>query len=482
MRIVLAVCACLLGVKVHAAVPDVALIDRSIWPERLESPALFDVASRAEILGFARALWLSEQQDEEALKNRLGLRYVNMASINLLRHRLWVRLLENFRQARISCTADANFCVYAQDMEQLRQRAEEFKIAPDSFYAAWAEPSALFHRRYLDELLYKAALFPQTSSEIARYNSDELTGDNMPDRNFMLNFEGGPSPVNGDTDWLADFMRQQKMTATFFVLGKPLQERLNSSSASALQDLYRQQCVGIQGWEYRSHSQWRDWQDSVQRSADLVERILPDSMVPLFRPPYGHRRPDSGEFFRSQDLRVSLWTINAQDNLGRFSSAQISDRVQTLMLLWRKGTVVFHDTGNRAQSALPLLLANSAQSELIWEDCRTIERAPEDAQQQEQEALEAEDRHLQEALRAKEQQELEEQQALQEQQEQEASEGQPADQEAPAQESQEQPPQQPGPNEPGPTEPSPAGAGPVQRVEPGQMQMPAGEADPDALN
>lgn len=474
MRIVLAVFACLLGVKVHAAVPDVALIDRSIWPERLESPALFDVASRAEILGFARALWLSEQQDEEALKARLGLRYVNMASINLLRHRLWVRLLENFRQARVSCTTDANFCVYAQDMEQLRQRAEEFSIAPDSFYAAWGAPSALFHRQYLDELLYKAALFPQTSSEIARYNSDELTGDDMPDRSFMLNFEGGPSPVNGDTDWLADFMRQQKMTATFFVLGKPLQARLNSSSAAALQNLYRQQCVGIQGWEYRSHSQWRDWQGSVQRSADLVERILPDSMVPLFRPPYGHRRPDSGEFFRAQDLRVSLWTIDAQDNLGRLNSAQISDRVQTLMLLWRKGTVVFHDTGNRAQSALPLLLANSAQSELTWEDCRTIERAPEDAQQQEQQALEAQERHLQEALRAKEQQELEEQQALQEQQ---TSEEQPTDQEPPA-----QAPQEPQPQQPTPSEPGPAGAGPVQRIEPGQMQMPASEADPDALN
>lgn len=441
LRIVLAVCVCLLGFKVQAAVPPVAIIDRSLWPERLESPALFDVASRAEILGFAHALWASEQLDEEGLKQRLGLRYINVASLNLVRNRLWERLLVNFRQARKSCTEDANFCVYARDMEQLRQRAEEFRIGDDSFYAAWAAPNAVFHRLYLDELLYKAALFPQTSSEIARYNSDELSGDELPDRTFMLNFEGGPSATNGDTDWLADFMRQQNMTATFFVLGKQLQERLNSSSAGAIATVYRQQCVGIQGWEYRSHSQWREWQGSVQRSAELVERLLPDNVVPLFRPPYGHRRADSGEFFRSLNLRVSLWTIDANDQLGRMTSAQISDRVQTLMLLWRKGTVVFHDSGNQAQSALPLLLANSAQSELTWDDCRHFSRELEAEPEPEPEPEPEEE--PQPSAEPEIEQEL---------------------------------PQQDQPIQ------APEAAQPVQRVEPAQLQDPENQEEPDAVN
>ncbi len=168
------------------------------------------------------------------------------------------------------------------------------------------------------------------------------------------------------------------MTATFFVLGKSLQERLDSTSVAGVQALYRQQCVGIQGWEYRSHSQWLDWQDSVRRSAALVQQVLPDNFVPLFRPPYGHRRADSGDFFRAEHLRVSLWNIDAEDDTGRLSAEQVGDRVLTLMLLWRKGTVVFHDVANKAQSALPLLLANTAQSELIWDDCRNISEAPEE--------------------------------------------------------------------------------------------------------
>ncbi|KPB31057.1 MULTISPECIES: polysaccharide deacetylase family protein [Pseudomonas] len=378
MRIVLAVCAGLFWLQAQAAAPVIATIDRSVWPERLETPGLFDVASRAEILAFAHELYLSEKLDEEGLKQRLGLRFVNVPSLNVVRHRLWLRLLENYQNAQKSCEQDANFCVLVEDMDQLRQRAEEYQVSNDSFYANWARPSAAFHQRYLNELLFMAALFPQTSSEIERYNSDEMSGDEMPDRTFMLNFESGPSPADGGTDWLADFMRQQKMTATFFVLGKSLQERLESTSVAGLQALYRQQCVGIQGWEYRSHSQWLDWQNSVQRSAALVQQVLPDNFVPLFRPPYGHRRADSGNFFRTEHLRVSLWNIDAEDDTGRLSAEQVGDRVLTLMLLWRKGTVVFHDVANKAQSALPLLLANTAQSELIWDDCRNISEAPEE--------------------------------------------------------------------------------------------------------
>jgi len=378
LRIVLAVCAGLFWLQAQAAAPVIATIDRSVWPERLETPELFDVASRAEILAFAHELYLSEKLDEEGLKQRLGLRFVNVPSLNVVRHRLWLRLLENYQNAQKSCEQDANFCVLVEDMDQLRQRAEEYQVSNDSFYANWARPSAAFHQRYLNELLFMAALFPQTSSEIERYNSDEMSGDEMPDRTFMLNFESGPSPADGGTDWLADFMRQQKMTATFFVLGKSLQERLDSTSVAGLQALYRQQCVGIQGWEYRSHSQWLDWQNSVQRSAALVQQVLPDNFVPLFRPPYGHRRADSGDFFRTEHLRVSLWNIDAEDDTGRLSAEQVGDRVLTLMLLWRKGTVVFHDVANKAQSALPLLLANTAQSELIWDDCRNISEAPEE--------------------------------------------------------------------------------------------------------
>ncbi|WP_397449676.1 polysaccharide deacetylase family protein [Pseudomonas sp. NA-150] len=372
MRIVLFISACLFWSTAQAAGPvEIATIERSVWPEQFTTPVLFDVASRAEILAFAHALLASESQDEAALKARLDLRKINMVSLNLIRQRLWSRLLENYQYAQKSCEQDASFCLLVEDLPTLREQAGKFEVASDSYYAAWGQPSQAFHETYLTELLHEAALFPLTSSEIERYNSDELTGDEMPDRSFLLSFDSGPTVVDGTTDWLTDFLRQRKLNANFFVLGKTLQTRESKSSAAAVQTLYRQQCVGSQGWEYRSHAQWLDWQNSVQRSIVQLQQVLPDNYVPLFRPPYGQRRADSAEFFRDQGIKVSLWNIDSQDWSRNISGDQAGQRVLTLMLLWRRGVVVFHDIHNKVETALPWLLTNTAQSGVQWQDCHS---------------------------------------------------------------------------------------------------------------
>jgi peptidoglycan/xylan/chitin deacetylase (PgdA/CDA1 family) len=160
------------------------------------------------------------------------------------------------------------------------------------------------------------------------------------------------------------------MNATFFVLGSSLQNRVERSSAAEVEALYQGQCVGTQGWQYRSHSHWVDWQGSITRSAQLVQNLMPENYVPLFRPPYGQRRADSQGFFQSQGLQVALWDIDSQDEPGKLKADESAQRVLTLMLLWRKGVIVFHDTQDKARVALPMLLQATAQSGLGWQDCR----------------------------------------------------------------------------------------------------------------
>ena len=182
MRIAFLLLACLLCLGVQAAPVDVASLDRSTWPEKLSSPALFDVASRAEILMFAHSLLASENQDEPALKQRLGLKIINLAAIDDLRRQLWQRLLENYTVAQQSCEEDASFCYLVESMDDLREQAGKFEVSDNSFYIGWAAPSRAFHERYLDELLRKAALFPQISSEVARFGDHERNGDEFNDR------------------------------------------------------------------------------------------------------------------------------------------------------------------------------------------------------------------------------------------------------------------------------------------------------------
>lgn len=369
MRIALFFCAWLWSFASLAAPGEPATLDRSTWPEALDTPALFDVASRAEILMFARALLASEALDETELKQRLGLKSINLPSISHLRQRWWARLLANYDLAQQSCEQDASFCYYVEDINTLREQAGKFEVGADSFYFNWAEPSRLFHERYLDEQLRQAALFPQVSSEIERYGDYERNGTDLNDRLFVLTFDGGPGPMLGNTDWMVDYLRKQKLSATFFVLGDALQNRVDKSSVGAVRELYAHQCAGVQGWQYRSHSHWQDWEASILRSVALARSVVPDSYVPLFRPPYGQRRSDAEGFFQSQGVQVALWNIDSQDASGKLSAEQAGQRVLTLMLLWRHGVVVFHDGQERARGALPWLLKSTAQSGIGWQKC-----------------------------------------------------------------------------------------------------------------
>ena len=372
MRIALFFSAWLVCLGAVAAPNEPATLGLSAWPEQLISPALFDVASRAEILAFAHALLASEVLDESALKQRLGLKNINQDAINHVRKRMWQRLLANYNVAQQSCDQDASFCYYVDGMDSLRQQAGKFAVADDSFYAAWAEPSREFHRRYLDEQLRKAALFPQISSEIELFGEQETNGVGMHDRLFVLTFDSGPSQLPGTTDWLTDYLRKQSLSARFFVLGNSLQVRLDKGGERALQALYKGQCVGVQGWEYRSHSHWQEWQDSILRSVALVKQVVPHNYLAQFRPPYGQRRADSGAFFQGQGLQVSLWDIDAQDMAANLSGEESAQRVLSLMLLWRHGVIKFHDTQDKIRTELPWLLKATAQSGLGWEDCEVL--------------------------------------------------------------------------------------------------------------
>ncbi|MCU0089231.1 polysaccharide deacetylase family protein [Pseudomonas koreensis] len=370
MRIVLFFTAWLLSVGAVAAPGDIATLDRSTWPEKLDNPTLFDVASRAEILMFARGLLGTEALDEAALAQRLGLRTVNLDAINSLRERLWQRLLANYNFAQQSCDQDASFCFLVEDLPTLREQAAKFVVSDESYYTKWAEPSRIFHLQYLDELMRKAALSPQTSSEIDHFGDYERNGDDMHDRLFLLSFDSAANLQPDNTDWLAEYLRKSNLSGTFFMLGKDVQARLADRSVSSLQAAFSQQCVGVQGWEFRSHSHWQDWQDSVRRSADLVKNKLPENYVPLFRPPEGQRRSDARSFFNSQGLQVALWDIDAQDGAGKLKGAPSAQRVLTLMLLWRHGVINFNMKQDAVKTALPWLITQTAQSGIGWEDCQ----------------------------------------------------------------------------------------------------------------
>ncbi|MBD8874411.1 polysaccharide deacetylase family protein [Rhodanobacter sp. DHB23] len=357
----------------HAAGPSaVASMDRGLWPDPIDTAASFDRASRAELLAFGHALSESEQLGDDSLRDALKLKQLDRAAVDRMRGIYWHRLAANYALAATHCGTGEPFCAGGSDEAAFRKAAAAFTSVRDDRYAPWLQGAETFHRVYLYELLRLASLFPRVSSEVDTYSPRELSGNELADRHFLLTFDDGPTAAGGNTGKLLAVLRREHLNATFFLLGNSLQARLRQTPASELAADYQGMCTGSHGWEHKSHSAWPEWQDSVMRSSALVHDTLPASYVPLFRPPYGQRRSDSGAFFDAQGLRVTLWNIDSQDWSAKVDADQVKQRVLTLMLLWRRGVILFHDIHVKAQTAVPWLVDQTRGTGVQWIDCHSF--------------------------------------------------------------------------------------------------------------
>jgi peptidoglycan/xylan/chitin deacetylase (PgdA/CDA1 family) len=379
----IALIALLLGVApaAFAAGPSGAIIPhRTLWPDSINSAAEFDRASRAEILVFTHELAESSKLDEDALKDQLGIDAVDMPSIERLRRKLWKLLTENYVIAAGGCVAQEAFCPADLDPNNLQHEAEVFsdtRIQPR--YKSWFGDAVRFHRTYLDELLRLAAVFPHRNSEVETFNDNELPGWEMHDRQFLLSFDDGPTrgptrrqPNAAYTDRTLDMLRDNQVNAVFFVIGQSFRARLRDSSIEAMKALYSGMCVGSHGWLHKSHATWPQWKESVASSSTLIHKMLADTYVPAFRPPYGQRMPDSGPYLLGRGLKLILWNIDSHDWDDGLTADDVEQRVMSLMLLWRRGFILFHDFYPRARMVVPRLISWLAHDGVEWVDCHKI--------------------------------------------------------------------------------------------------------------
>ncbi len=347
----------------------VAKAEQTLWPEAINTPAGFDKASRASILTYLVVLKELQGLSDAQMLQRFKIKSINRASVEK-----WIASerslsLRNFQHAAKNCTPPDWSCVQSADIQQLLGNAGRVK-APASLLA-WHDNLLAFCRSYLSEQLRLAALFPKISSEIDRFNDGEWNGDALADREFYLSFDDGPTAANGSTDSTLKMLMAHKKSAVFFLLGANLETRLKATNASALASAYAGQCVASHGWSHVSHANGDQWQSSVIRTHSLLNTVfaLPSSQIlPLFRPPYGQRKADSGAFFKAQSLKVALWNLDSQDWNTQVSSFDVVNRMLTLMLIKRHGVLLFHDIHPKANSALPSIF-EALGSSVIWGEC-----------------------------------------------------------------------------------------------------------------
>lgn len=353
--------------KVSRGQSTVAVGDRGLWKEAVNTPEGFDRASRAAILQYA--LELGEQQAAEDSDGK------RPSVVKWLDNEL-NRARQNYNSATRTCPANDWTCVgEANNSKDFTAKVNAQKVPPA--LAAWRRDMAQFVQIYVAEQVRLASLFPATTSEIDTFNDNEWIGDEVSDRKFFLTFDDGPTAAKGETDGVLEMLAAQKKTAVFFVLGLNFSNRLRSDKSLA--ELYSGQCVGAHGWEHISHQKRSKyaagdrWQTSVTDSIALISKNFSgtNSFLPLFRPPYGQRKPDSGAFFQKEGLQVALWNMDSQDWNEKIVADDIINRMEILMLIKRRGVLLFHDIHPKAKIAVPVIISDFGNA-VEWGDCRQI--------------------------------------------------------------------------------------------------------------
>lgn len=343
-------------------IPAIALMKQSQWPDTMQSRADFDRASRAEILIFLNVL-------EEIEQTGLTADALLVDAVSFPHVKKWIAIARYLGAQNLA--AAAKTCAGKDDLGCLSQTPSEFTRSLPPRYQNWKIAVHEFLTKYCLEVLHGAAIFPEVSNEVLRINSREITGEDWPDAHFLLTFDDGPTVAGGITDRIISFLEKNSLTGVFFLIGNSLQERVAQTGRAAVKKVYKNQCVGLHAKQHDSFVTIPDWKESFLLTQVLIaDTFGKDYAAVYYRPTFGERNETINQFAESNGLSVMMWNLNSRDWESEITGHQVADRIINLMLLWRRGIILFHDTHPRALVALPQIVSFASGAQIVWKDCR----------------------------------------------------------------------------------------------------------------
>ncbi len=357
----------MLSLNAYGAGPKkVATYDRDLWPVAIENNMQFNRASLFENIMFASVLReLPAKLDQQYLQDFTRLKKVKLASANEWLIKTQSRIAQNIALAQ--CVKNCAEHTW-QDVSAIIDR--ELNQLPAQYHP-WKTAAHAFYKTYLYEQMRLAALFPRITSEIDTLNNDEHTGFEWSDGEFLLSFDDGPSKEGHNTDQLLTWLNNNDINGVFFALGKRLEARAKNQGKENVMALYKGQCLASHGYEHNSHAKGEKWSSSINKTRALVKTYQPKNKTVAFRPPYGQRSLALLNQLKDHGDDLMLWNIDSQDWNRKLTGEQVAHRMEALMLLWRRGTLLFHDIHPRALTALKRLHKLVLAKESGWINCQT---------------------------------------------------------------------------------------------------------------
>lgn len=196
-------------------------------------------------------------------------------------------------------------------------------------------------------LLVLGAIYIQWNFFLSSYNS----GKNQ--KFIALTFDDGPG---SNTPTILDILKEQKVTATFFVIGK------NAKQHAELVKRYNDDghLVGNHSYYHGFNFDWKSavaMQVEIAQTNSIVQSLIGKSPK-LFRPPYGVTNPNVAKAVKKSNMYSVGWNIRSFDTTAK-NAEQLLSRI--LNKIVGGDIVLLHDTMFITSEILTELIVKARQ-------------------------------------------------------------------------------------------------------------------------
>ncbi len=171
---------------------------------------------------------------------------------------------------------------------------------------------------------------------------------------IALTFDDGPNHTT--TPELLDFLEEEHVTATFFVLGNMVQKNPSVLRRIASSPLGHQ--IGNHSWSHPDFTTISEAaiKDEVDRTQKVIEDTVGASLRRIMRPPYGAIDQPRRELLEAMGYEVVLWTVDSKDTLKGFPREAKPIADQILKKTHSGSVVLLHDIHKYSVEAVKIAL------------------------------------------------------------------------------------------------------------------------------
>lgn len=187
-------------------------------------------------------------------------------------------------------------------------------------------------------LLAWCFIYPLTDYYTRLFNPAVMRRISQAGKKIHLSFDDGPDPRY--TQEVLDILKKNGVLSTFFLIG----EKASQNPEIVLRIIADGHEIGVHSQEHR-HSYCMFYSKSIQAVKKGYNILTDITSHPIkwFRPPWGSLNFFESIIVRKLNLKIVLWSVNAQDWLIKTKPVEIMKRIQTRT---KPGAIiVLHDSG-----------------------------------------------------------------------------------------------------------------------------------------